>query len=301
MDVAWQFRREHLPLSQRSHDVISNGGGQPNVVPDRAAVWYYFREHDFASIKDLYETGNTIADAAALATGTTVDHRLLGYAAPNFGNKPIAEAAYENMKLVGMPKWSADDQTFAREVQVAQHFKLEPLHDTIDPLQGPHKGTFTGGGSDDIGDIMWTVPTITIRYPANIPNTIFHHVTSAMAMATPIAHKGVIAGAKAIAMTVLDLMTTPELIAQSKDYFQNVELKTDTYAPLIKATDTPAIHLNDELMAQMRSRMEPYYYDSKKYNTYLDQLGIKYPNPPTGIRRPDAATKRPTEMSQAAP
>ncbi|HEU0095248.1 MAG TPA: amidohydrolase, partial [Rhizomicrobium sp.] len=144
MDVAWQFRREHLALSQRSHDVISDGGGQPNVVPGRASVWYYFREHDFQSIKDLYEIGNKIAQSAAMATDTTVEHHILGYAAPNFGNKPIAEAAYENMKEVGTPKWSANDQSFARAVQVAQNFKLEPLHDMIDPLHGAHTGMFTG-------------------------------------------------------------------------------------------------------------------------------------------------------------
>src|SRR5690606_34237201 len=110
MNYAWNLRREHLPISQRSHYVISNGGGQPNVVPDVASVWYYFREHDFASIRELYEIGNSIADAAALATETTVSRRLLGYAAPQHGNKPMAEAAYENMKLVGLPTWTEDDQ-----------------------------------------------------------------------------------------------------------------------------------------------------------------------------------------------
>ncbi len=47
MDMAWNMRREHLPLTQRSHYVITNGGGQPNVVPGEASVWYYFREQTF--------------------------------------------------------------------------------------------------------------------------------------------------------------------------------------------------------------------------------------------------------------
>src|SRR3546814_5526965 len=78
MDVAWNFRREHLPLTQRSHSVITNGGGQPNVVPDTASVWYYFRERTFKSIRDLYNVGNEIADAAAKATGTTATRQILG-------------------------------------------------------------------------------------------------------------------------------------------------------------------------------------------------------------------------------
>nr|WP_246402347.1 amidohydrolase [Gluconacetobacter dulcium] len=278
MDVAWNFRREHLPVTQRSHYVITNGGGQPNVVPDTASVWYFLRDRTFSAVKSLYDTANQIADGAALQTGTTVTHQILGYAAPNFGNKPIAEAAYANIVAVGMPKWSADDQAFAKAVQQANHRKVEPLRDKVAPLSTPeNRPTSIGGGSDDIGDIMWTVPTITMWFPSNIPNMIGHHVTSAMSMATPIAHKGAVAGAKALSMTILDLMTTPKLIADAKDYFNNVQLKTDHYAPLITDSDKPAIWLNRKVMEEYRPQMEKYYYDSTKYDTYLDQLGIKYP------------------------
>ena len=134
MDVAWSFRREVLHISQRSHRVISNGGDQPNVVPSEAAVWYYFREHDFASVKDLYDTGNTIAEAAAMASGTTVTHKLLGEAAPYYGNRPLAEAAYMNIKAVGMPKWTADDQAFAKMVQTDNHLTIQPLRSDVNPL-----------------------------------------------------------------------------------------------------------------------------------------------------------------------
>ncbi|MBS0491817.1 peptidase dimerization domain-containing protein [Phenylobacterium sp.] len=278
MNTAWNMRREHLPLTQRSHYVITDGGGQPNIVPGVASVWYYFRENSFQSIRELYELGNTISQAAAMGTGTTVERKVLGYAAPNYGNKPLAEAAYANIKAVGMPKWSADDQAFAKAVQVTQGFKLEPLATEVSPLTTPEsRGPSMGGGSDDIGDIMWTVPTITIRYPSNIPNAIGHNVTSAMAMATPIAHKGVEVGSKAVALTILDLVTTPKLVADAKDYFNNVQLKDQKYDPVLAATDMPAIHLNAEIMNQMRPKLEPYYYNPKKYKTYLDQLGVKYP------------------------
>src|SRR3546814_6819058 len=80
------------------------------------------------------------------------------------------------------------------------------------PLSTPEtRGSASIGGSDDIGDVMWAVPTITIGYPANIPNVIFHHATAAMVMATPIAHKGTVAGAKAVAMTVRSEEHTSEL------------------------------------------------------------------------------------------
>jgi aminobenzoyl-glutamate utilization protein B len=285
MDVSMNFRREHLPLSQRTHYVITDGGGQPNIVPGLAKVWYYFREHDFASVKSLFEIGNKTADAAAMMTDTTVEHKLLGFAAPNFGNKPMAELAYANIKMVGMPKWTADDQAFAKMVQQTQNFKIQPLPDQVPPfnLMAPQSDRMpTGGGSDDIGDIMWTVPTISIFYPSNVPNTIGHNVTSAMAEATPIAHKGAVTGAKAVAFTVLDLMTTPDKLAEAKKYFDEDQQKFDHYQPLLSATDVPAIHVNDDYMRTFRPLMEPYYYDAKKYPSYLDQLGIKYPNPPSG-------------------
>jgi aminobenzoyl-glutamate utilization protein B len=99
-------------------------------------------------------------------------------------------------------------------------------------------------------------------------------------MATPIAHKGVVVGAKAVAMTVLDLVTTPKLIADAKDYFTNVQTKTEKYDPVLTAEDMPAIHLNKSIMAEMRPEMEKFYYDPRKYGSYLEQLGVEYPGVP---------------------
>lgn len=278
MNIAWNMRREHLPLTQRSHYVITNGGGQPNIVPGEATVWYYFREQTFDLIRKLYDTGTEIAEASAKATGTTVKRRVLGYAAPNYGNKPLAEAAQANIEMVGMPKWSPEDQAFTKAVQEALKFKVEPLKTAVEPLSTPEtRKPSMGGGSDDIGDIMWTVPTITIRFPSNIPSMIGHNVTSAIAMATPVAHKGAVAGAKAVALTVLDVMTTPKLVSDAKAYFQTVQTKDQKYDPVLTPEDQPAIHLNKDLMDRIRPELKKYYYDPAKYPTYLDQLGVKYP------------------------
>jgi len=276
MNTAWNMRREHLYPTQRSHYVITNGGGQPNIVPDTASVWYYFREREFDSIRNLYEIGNRISEAAAMGTDTTVTRRVLGYAAPNFGNKPMAEAAQKNIEAVGMPQWTEADQAFARAAQEANEREIEPLASEVNPLTEPPEFSM-GGGSDDIGDIMWKVPTITIRFPSNIPNMIGHHQTAAIAMATPIAHKGAVAGAKAVAMTVMDLMTTPELLQAAKTYQQDVQFADQAYDPVLAAEDQPAIHLNQEIMARLRPELEKFYYDPSRYDSYLEQLGIAYP------------------------
>jgi aminobenzoyl-glutamate utilization protein B len=276
MNAGWEFRREHLRLQQRSHYVIVNGGDQPNVVPSEAAVWYYFRELDYPHIKSLYETGNTMAEAAAKMSNTTVDHKLVGSAWPPFFNKVIAEAQQKNIEAVGMPKWSEADQTLAKALQKEIGAKIEGLKGKIEPLTEPEKKP-AGGGSDDVGDISWNVPMVYLMYPANIPNLPGHSWANAVAMATPIAHKGSTAGAKVQAMTALDFLLQPELLKQAWDYFREVQTKEIHYESFLAPEDKPAIEMNKEKMEKFLPQLKKFYYDPKKYKSYLEQLGISYP------------------------
>lgn len=276
MDIGWDFRREHLRPAQRSHRVIINGGDQPNVVPPEAAVWYYFRELDYAHIKELYDLGNTMAESAAKMTGTTVDHKLVGSAWPPFLNKVIAEDQQKNIEAVGMPKWSDADQTLAKALQKEIGAKVEGLKEKVEPLSEPEKNP-SGGGSDDIGDISWNVPMVYLMYPANIPNLPGHSWPNAVAMATPIAHKGSTAGAKVQAMTALDFLLQPELVQQAWDYFRTVQTKDEHYQSFLSPEDQPAIEMNKEKMEKFAPQLKKYYYDPARYKTYLEQLGIQYP------------------------
>ncbi len=278
MDVGWNFRREHLRLQQRSHYVIPNGGDQPNVVPQNAAVWYYFREADYQHVKDLWAIGDKMATGATMMTDTTWDSTLIGAAWPGFFNKPIAEEVTANAKLIGLPSWSDADQQLAKALQHELKVPEKGLATELDKLKEPtDPDKFYGGGSDDIGDISWNVPTIVLRYPSNIPNLPGHNWANGIAMATPIAHKGAIAGAKVQALTLLDLMTKPELLASAKAYFIDVETKDVKYQTFLRSTDKPSIFLNKAIMEKYRPEMQKFYYDAAKYPTYLDQLGIKYP------------------------
>jgi aminobenzoyl-glutamate utilization protein B len=278
MDIGWNFRREHLPLEQRSHYVITDGGDQPNVVPRTASVWYYFRQTTYPKIKEMWQIGDSIAKGAALMTGTELlPTRVLGTAWPQHFNKAVAEAAFANIHRVGLPQWSDADLTLAKALQKELGSREAGLTTRVAPvLQGPET-TNTGGGSDDIGDVSWNVPTITLRYPANIPGLPGHNWANAIAMATPIAHKGTTAGAKVQAMTMIDLLTKSALVQAAWDYFRNVQTKDTKYEPLIRQQDKPAIELNKATMDKYRAEMRKYYYDPSKYKTYLEQLGIEYP------------------------
>jgi aminobenzoyl-glutamate utilization protein B len=278
MNVGWNFRREHLPLEHRSHYVITDGGDQPNVVPRTASVWYYFRHTTYQGIKDIWKIGDDMAAGAAMMTGTELaSTRVLGSAWPQHMNRTIAETTWANIQKVGLPEWSEADQALARAVQREVGSRETGLSTRLaDELPGPVRDN-RGGGSDDIGDVMWNVPTVTLRYPSNIPGLPGHHWSNAISMATPIAHKGVTAGAKVLAMTVLDLLMKPDLIEQAWTYFRDVQTKEITYEPLIRPEDTPAIHMNRERMEKYRPEMRKYYFDPTKYKTYLEQLGIEYP------------------------
>ncbi len=203
---------------------------------------------------------------------------MLGSAWPGHFNQPMAEAMEKNIQVVGLPKWTDDDQKLAKAIQKEIGSKVEGLTDTLPGLKKPEASLSAAvGGSDDIADISWNVPTIVLRFPSNIPGLPGHNWANAISMATPIAHKGVTAGAKAEAMTLLDMFVDPDLITKAKDYYTNVQTKKTKYTPLISKTDKPAIFLNKKIMDEFRPQMKKYYYDPKKYVTYLEQLSITYP------------------------
>lgn len=278
MNLGWNYHREHMETTQRSHYVITDGGDQPNVVPSKSSVWYYFRERSYPKIMQMYKDGIKMAEAAAKMTDTKMTYTVLGSAWPGHFNQPMAEAMYENIKSVGLPVWSAEDQALAHGIQKELKSPEEGLATKLNVLSKPAASLSSGGGgSDDIADISWTVPTIVLRYPSNIPGLPGHNWANAISMATPIAHKGVTAGAKAEAMTLLELFTNPELLKNAKTYFSDVQTKETKYIPLVSKTDKPAIELNKKIMEEFRPEMKKYYYNPAKYKTYLEQLGIQYP------------------------
>ena len=285
MNVGWNYRREHLRLSQRTHYVVTNGGDQPNVVPRNAGVWYYFRETDYESIKNMWDIGDKMAQGAALMTNTKWTSRVLGTAWPRHTNRTLAETMHANITRVGLPQWSEADIALAKATQRMMNSPEVGLATgPIGPLRGRERipdAEKLGGPSDDIGDITWNVPTVSLSYPANFQAGPGHHWANAIPMATPIAHKGVNAGARVQALTALDLVLRLDLVSQARDYFENVQLKQRKYASFLRPQDQPAIWLNKTTMDRYRPAMRKYYFDPAKYKTYMDQMkaefGIVYP------------------------
>ena len=187
--------------------------------------------NSITNIKRMREIGDQIAQGAAMMTDTTVTSRVLGSAWPQHFNRPVAEAARKHQ--AGRATAVGRRRSEARE-SIATRLKSreQGLATQLDDLSGPVPDEQRNrGGSDDIGDVSWNVPTITVRYPSNIPGLPGHNWANAVTMATPIAHKGVVAGAKVVGMTVIDLLTKPELVDQAWKYFRECKRRIRVPTP----------------------------------------------------------------------
>jgi len=285
-DNGMNYMRQFFHPASRTQNVLVNGGDEPNVIPALTEDWYYFREVTPEMVRQNFATANRVAKAAAEMFGTTVAVKTIGTAWPSWGNQPLAEDMDRNIQAVGMPNWTADDQRYAKAVQALIGQKPIGLNTRIEKL-GTGEVNPLGGPSDDIGDVMWTVPTVRLMFPANIPEVPFHNWKAALAEATPIAYGGAAVDAKVLAMTALDLYLNPQLVRNARHYFDDVQpvlamqaygtSKPVVYQSFLPANATPDISIHDALMTKLRPLMEKMYYRPDKYPTYLDQLGVKWP------------------------
>ncbi|MEX0690413.1 MAG: hypothetical protein WD934_09070 [Gemmatimonadales bacterium] len=241
---------------------------------------------------ELWAVGDTMAMAAAMMTGTRVARsHVLGSAWPQHHNRVIAQTLFGNIQRVGMPTWSEADQTLARALQRELGVEAQGLRVAADTVIAPPvpPDENRGGGSDDVGDVTWTLPTATLRFPSNIPSLPGHNWANAVAMATPIAHQGATAGAKALGMTLMDFVYAPALVDSARAYF-NQQTQNHLYTPFIRTDDQPVTTMNADVMARFRPQMEPFYYNPPRGQTYLQQLGVRYP----AVRAADGSCPVPT-------
>jgi aminobenzoyl-glutamate utilization protein B len=255
MDIGMAQYREHMQPTMRAHRVITEGGLQPNVIPARAGVWWYFRDPTAEGAAKLFEQGKKIAEGAALMSNTSVEVEVLSAVWPVRANQTLAEILQRNIEIVGMPAWTGEEQAFARELQAKAAVPVEGLPVAITPLVGP---AAQRAPSNDCGDISWAVPMGRFSFPANVPNVPAHHWSAGAALTTSIAHKGGEAGAKALSGALVDLFVDPALVAAAKATFAQ-ELGGVKYRPLLPPGQKPPIATNTEMMDAWRPKMRAFY------------------------------------------
>ncbi len=254
MNVATNYLREHLFYTYRMHYVIVGGGEAPNVIPDKASVWYFIRNSD-ERLEDMYERVLNCAKAGALATGTELSKvRVLSAVHQRHANKAAAELFQKNIELVGMPEWTEEEQAYAKALQKELGREESGMPTEVGKLRD-RKGFFVGGGSSDVGDVTLVAPTATIRFSGQVPGAIGHHWSSVSCNYGSTAWKGLNAGAKAMALSAVDLMTKPKELQKLRDEFEAYSAE-HPYKPFLPEDAQPPLDLNHELMEKWRRLMK---------------------------------------------
>lgn len=260
MNVSTNFLREHLFYTHRIHYVITAGGEAPNVVPNRATVWYYIRNTD-ERIEDMYERVVNCAKGAALASGTElVEIKTIAAVHQRHANKGVAQLLQKNIELVGMPEWTEEEHEFAKALQKSLGKEEKGMPTEVSKLKEPNS-TFVGGGSSDVGDITLIVPTATLRFPGAVPGGISHHWSAVAANYGSTAWKGLNAGAKVMAASAIDLLTQEDLRTEIINEFKEYS-KEHPYKSFLPEGATAPVDLNKELMEKWMNHLEKFYIDN---------------------------------------
>jgi aminobenzoyl-glutamate utilization protein B len=254
MDIGWDKLREHLEPTQRSHRVITNGGDQPNVIPNRSTIWWFFREATAEKTRALFEKAKRVAQGAALMTETSYDVNVLSAVWPTRANRTLAEVIQRNIEEIGMPQWTEGEQKLVHEVQTKVKAKPTGMPTKVASL----KECVQSVSANDSGEVSWVVPTGLISFPSNIPGVSYHHWSAGVSLATSIAHKGAVAGAKAMASSAIDLLLDPKIVVKAKETFKQ-EIGDVEYRPLLPPDQKPPLDLNRDLMERYRPKMREHY------------------------------------------
>ena len=242
MNYMVNLMREHIPQETRIHYVITSGGKAPNVVPDFAEVYYYVRHPKRDQVKQIFERVVTAAKAAAMGTETKMDYEIIGGTHDLLLNRTLGEAMQKNLEKVGGVKYTEEEIQFAQKIQSSFTYKAPAISqaDSIAPLKIEMDA---GGGSTDVGDVSYAVPTVGLSAATWVPGTPAHSWQAVACGGTAIGTKGMLVAAKTMALTAIDLFTDPTLIQKSKDEF--LKVKVDYKYESLLGNRKPALNYRD--------------------------------------------------------
>ncbi len=230
--------REHVTPASRIHYVITSGGSAPNVIPDFAEVYYYIRHPDPEEVRAMFERVVKTAEGAALGTETRMEYEVIHGIYNVLPNEALGRAMHANLTAVGGVPYTAEERRFAEAIHRSFPAGAPPIESAMEvrPFEVIEVGQ---GGSTDVGDVSWQVPTAGLSTATWVPGTSAHSWQAVAAGGTDIGNKGMINAAKAIAYTAFDLMTQPDLLEAARDEFLRRRGPDYVYEPLLGDRDPP--------------------------------------------------------------
>jgi aminobenzoyl-glutamate utilization protein B len=236
MNFMVNMMREHVPQETRIHYVITDGGDAPNIVPERAQVYYYVRHLDPEQVMELFERVVAAAEAGALGTGTRMEYEVMHGNYPLLPNDVLARLVHENLTRLGGIDYDPEEQAFARQIRETLGSGLPPLESAgkVEPFVFRQNM-----GSTDVGDVSWAVPTVGFGTATWVPGTPAHSWQAVAAGGMSIGHKGMLLAARLLALTAVDLFENPELRAAARDEFEGRRGADFEYRALLGDRDPP--------------------------------------------------------------
>jgi aminobenzoyl-glutamate utilization protein B len=218
MNVGANYYREHLEEDARIHYVITDGGGQPNVVPATAEVWYYLRADGHADVERMLARLRAIAQGAALMSGTSFEERIDADTFEILPNRPLSVLLQRHLERVGPPPFSAEERAFALRTQSDFTTRPdEPLASRIEPLPAE---PYREPASSDVGNVSWIVPTAGVRVASYSKGAPGHSWQIVACTGTSIGEKGMLVAARTLGAATLELLARPEEIAAARADFE---------------------------------------------------------------------------------
>jgi len=231
MNYMVNMMREHVLEDSRIHYVITNGGKAPNVVPDFAEVYYYARHNRRDVVMDIFDRMVNAAAGAALGTGTTMDYEIIGGTHELLPNLSLQKMVHEKLTEVGGVTYNKEELAFANEI--AKSLGQEKANLSIASGIAPYKTEGKAGGSTDVGDVSFAVPTVGFGTATWVPGTAAHSWQAVAAGGTSIGKKGMMVAAKTLSLSAIELFSNPKIIQAAKEEHQKRLGAQFKYVPLI--------------------------------------------------------------------
>ena len=210
--------REHVPPETRIHYVITKGGDAPNIVPEFAEVYYYVRHPETKMVRSIFERVAKAAEGAALGTGTRMEYEVIHGLYNLMPNEALSRIVYDNLQKVGGVVYNDAERAFASKLSASLGDASRPLSraNVVEAFEIK----YGRGGSTDVGDISWVVPTAGLGTATWVPGTSAHSWQAVAAGGTSIGIKGMLVAAKTLALSAYDFFKDPALLEEA-----NMELE----------------------------------------------------------------------------